>query len=125
MTVQFTVFTAKPLKIEAIQVTEENIEELAVWMGASSYSVKKTLVGGKKKVEFFAEAKNSNGYPDRDYRLIGVRIGDYLVKVPAHITEALQDYDQKFWAVDQSQIDKFVRQSMETGEIDILPPYDR
>lgn len=131
MTIEFTKFIGKAPELYAIQVTAENIEELAVWMGAESYSVVKTLVGGERKVVFnrITKAEKSN-YPDRIDPIVHTRIGDWIVKIPEQVlveNARLYDSYEKFRSYTQGEIDHFVAQQRDHGEIEFnfSPPYDR
>lgn len=131
MTIEFTKFIGKAPELHAIQVTAENIEELAVWMGADSYSVVKTLVGGERKVVFNEVIKTENPhYPDRVNSIVHTRIGDWIVKIPEQVlVENARMYytNEKFRSYTQGEIDTFVAQQRDNGEIDFnfSPPYDR
>ena len=131
MTIEFTKFIGKAPELYAIQVTAENIEELAVWMGADSYSVSKTIVGGERKVTFnrIIHSEKPN-YPDRVYAIVYTSVGDWIVKIPEQVlVENARMYytDQKFHTYTQVEIDHFVAQQRDNGEIDFnfSPPYDR
>ena len=125
MTVEFTKFTGKAPTLEAIEVTSENVEEIAVWMGVNSYSVEKTLVGGERRVTFYIHRGDS---PPREYRdpVVRTKIGDWLVKFPEHIDGNLRDWSDRFYSVSRQTIDEFVIQQRDNGEIDFsAAPYDR
>jgi len=125
VTVQFTIFTGKAPKIEAVQITEDNVEELAVWIGADTYSVEKTLVGGERKVKF-NRVKIRENYPNHpdvwsildSNRNDGTKIGDYIVRIPEGVDWRFRENDIRFFSVTQEDIDNFVRQAIHTGEID-------
>lgn len=127
MTVEFTKFTGKAPSIEAIEVTAENIEELAAWMGADAYSVEKTLVGGRRDVSF-NKVEQRPGSPNHPYvnPIVRTSIGSWLVKVPEGIDEHFYDRDTRFYSVSRQTIDEFVIQQRDNGEIDFsAAPYDR
>jgi len=123
MDITFTEFIGKAPRLEAIQVTAENVEDLAVWMGADSYRVEKTLVGGERKVVFNKLIRRERAnYPDRVEEIAHTRIGDWLVMVPDHVVaEHAQIYDvvRRFYSYTQEEIDRFVAQQHKTGEIDL------
>lgn len=77
MEITFTEFTGKAPRLEAIQVTEENIKDLAVWMGADSFTVDNILAGGERKVQFNEIIKREESrYPDRVAPIVRTRIGE-------------------------------------------------
>lgn len=130
MELAFTEFVGKAPRLEAIQVTAENVEALAVWMGADAYSVSKTLVGGERKVRFIA-VKDRPGSPNHPYEdsIVFTKIGDWLVKFPEQILNEngrLYGSTERFISYTQKEIDEFVIQQRDNGEIDFsAAPYDR
>ena len=123
MDLEFTEFIGKAPRLEAIQVTAENVEALAVWMGADSYSVDKILVGGDRKVTFnkIIKARRDN-YPDHVDRIVCTRIGNWLVRVPEKIENengSLYGRDVCFISYTQEEIDAFVAQQRDNGEVDL------
>ena len=123
MDIEFTEFTGKAPRLEAVQVTAENVEALAVWMGADVYSVSKTLVGGERKVSFQKVIKRSEtAYPDRNEHILFTRIGDWVVKIPDQVLvegTCIYEASERYNSYTQEQIDRFVTQQHDTGEVDL------
>lgn len=124
MTIEFTTFVGKAPTLEAIKVTEENIEDLAVWMGADVYSVEKTLVGGERIVCFKKyDPRTGTGNSRRSAQyarlIVDVRVGDWLLKLPERVDGNLREFDERFLPFEQKDIDNFVIQQHRTGEVDL------
>lgn len=124
MTIEFTTFVGKAPTLEAIKVTEENIEDLAVWMGADVYSVEKTLVGGERIVRFKKyDPRTGTDNSQRSARyarwVVDVRVGDWLLKRPEGVDGNLREFDERFLPFEQKDIDNFVIQQHRTGEVDL------
>lgn len=123
MEIEFTEFTGKAPRLEAVQVTAENVEALAAWMGADSYTIDKTLVGGERKVVFNKiYYREGSAHPDRKETLAYSRIGDWLIRVPEQVlieNARLYDRGERFYSYTQEEIDLFVAQQRERGEVDI------
>lgn len=123
MEITFTEFVGKAPRLEAVKVTAENIESLAVWMGADSYRVDKTLVGGERKVCFNKIRHRTQGhYPDRVETIAYTRVGDWLVRVPEQVLNEggrLYEANVRYLSYTQEEIDRFVEQQHESGEVDI------
>lgn len=117
MTIEFTEFVAPAPVLKAIQVTAANVEELAVWMGADTYSVEKTLVGGERVVTFKKEYQPDK-YPGRLENIAVVKIGDYLIQIPEHTDGRLHTIWEKFAPVTEADIANFTLQQETKGHID-------
>lgn len=131
MEITFTEFVGKAPRIEAIEVTSENVEALASWMGATSYSVEKTLIGGGKQVTFkeLIEIPGSQHRPGSHHlrTIVTTKVGQWLVKIPKMIpNERFYEEEEQFRSVSRQTIDEFVAQQRDNGEIDFsAAPYDR
>lgn len=127
MGIELTKFKGKAPVIQAVLVTSENIEEIAVFIGADQYSVEKTLVGGGQRVTFFKFEDRTNMHATSRYprRLVEVGVGEFLVKYPARVTEQMDARKSHFFRATDGEFAAFIRQSEEKGEVDITPPYDR
>jgi hypothetical protein len=130
MTIEFQEFTAKPATLQALLVTEDILDELAAWLGAGFYTVRKTIVGGNLSVIFYKsldEEKQRRNYPpESGDRIVAVNVGEYIVKHSETVTEFGEARDIFYRAYTQKEIDAFVKQTWETGEVDIsAAPYDR
>jgi len=120
MTIEFQTFVGKAPHIDAIQVTAENIEELAVWLGSDSYTVEKILVGGRRRVAFNKMSERP-GNPKHPYvtPIITVNIGEWIIKIPPAVAANMYETDTYFMAVTQEEIDRFIEQQHKTGEVDL------
>lgn len=123
MTIEITEFIAKAPKIDAVLLTEENIEEVALWAGAKAYSVTRFLNSDRNPMVHLYRDHRADHYAGS----IGtLPIGDYLVRRPAQVTEDLEDRKEYFFSVTKKELNEFVNQQREKGEIDVsAPPYDR
>jgi hypothetical protein len=121
MPIEFIKFAGKAPVIEAVQVTEDNLEQIAVWIGADKYSVETTLTGGERRVVF--DKIDASNYSHAICRAV---VGEYLVKQPPTIDVYNRESRVLFFSQTQKEIDEFVKQQRDTGEIDIsAAPYDR
>lgn len=123
MSVEFIEFVSAPKTIKVLEVTDENIEKIAVWMGADSYSIETNLVGGERVVTFIRKNSREIGH---SRKFVHAKVGEYLLRIPEGIDEHLRDFSERFFSVTRKQIDEFVKQQKDHGHVDVYaPPYDR
>lgn len=77
-------FEQNPWHIEAVQVTKENLLEIAKWLEATEFKVSYDLEGEAQSAKYHV-GNDSYGSPDdlvpRPWRaIIVVKIGDYVIK---------------------------------------------
>lgn len=127
MTIKFETFTGKAPTIEAVFLSEENIDEIAAWLGADGYTLEKTLKGNHQEVTFTSSyqvidgklVQRNNGHAERLVRAI---VGKWLVRYPERVNEHGSDTKHYFYSLSQEEVDKFISQQLEKGEVDIDPP---
>lgn len=123
MDIEFTTFVGKAPTIEAIEVTLENLDDLAAWMGADGYTVEKFLKGGERKVVFQGLEARPEGKRPLSRVIIRVSVGQWLAKYPPHVDEfGTDNRDPRLFAFEKADIDRFVKQSIEGRGVDIFEP---
>lgn len=127
MAIEFQNFVGKAPVIKAVLLTADNIDELATWLGADGYTLDKTLKGGHQLVTFTKhrsrtiEGKEYQGDPVRIVRAV---VGEWVVRYPTHVNHHGGERDEYYYSLSQEEIDAFVKQQHDNGEVDISPPYD-
>lgn len=125
MTVKFQKFVAKAPTLEAVFLDEEHIDELAVWLGADGYTLEKVLQGNQQLVTFTKSIRLIDGKPVRTNspdRIVRAYVGQWLVRYPRHVTENGSEREDYYFSITQEELDKFVIQQLETGEVDVPQP---
>jgi hypothetical protein len=121
MTIEFTKFTGKAPTIDAVLLTEDNIEELAAWLGADAYILEKTLKGGQRRVTF-TSSRDRDGVRIHPRNIVRLLVGEYVVRYPDYVTVQASSRDAYYFGITQEDMDRFVKQQKELGEVEIAQP---
>lgn len=129
VTVKFEKFVGKAPVIEAVLLTADNIDELAAWLGADGYTLDKILKGDHQQVMFVKHPMrrvDGKEFQDRNnpVRIVRALLGEWIVRYPKHVNNHGGERDEYYYSLSQEEIDAFVKQQYDNGEIDISPPYD-
>lgn len=125
MAIKFEKFVGKAPVIEAVFLEEDNIDELAVWLGADGYILEKILEGNKQQVTFTKSTRCVDGkfvQFDEPRRIVRAVVGQWLVRYPRHVSDLVNEREDYYYSLSQEEIDKFVSQQLENGEVDISQP---
>lgn len=118
---QILTFVAPAPVLEAVKVTEENILDLAKWMEADNYTIAHDLERDVKTVHFERKREGSS-YPDV---IVRTMIGGYIMKFPEGVSPAGGHFSERLYGIEQNDVDRFIRQTMDLGHIEFDPPYYR
>lgn len=105
MTVEVKTWEAPVITLDAVYLTNSNIEEVAKWMRASHITVVTDLTSKVRTVTFHEAYDGRSTMPGSS--ICRAKVGEYVVRKGAHISEYGETINDQYYNLSEEAVQTF------------------